>query len=172
MEYEQVNELMSKIKGCSFASLDTITPVTLKGGKKNPMQGKVTKHTANNMVMLFTNQNSSGYENMVKRRLENEGKDSASFTLGKLPWGSRIEGTPFIENKGKYYIQAIFNKPGKSEFFLDGQPIQKDEIEGLEDKTNESPNQGLEEDNRVVVRTFALDNIKAIRVLGEEIKEG
>jgi hypothetical protein len=43
------------------------------------MQGRVTKQTTGASVMVFTNQASNGYENMVQRRLVAEGKDPASF---------------------------------------------------------------------------------------------
>jgi hypothetical protein len=169
MKIEQVSDILSKINGTTFASLDTVTNVTLKGGKANSMLGRVTKVTANNQVMIFTNKNSNGYENMVKRRLEAEGKDPESFKLGELPWGKRIPNTPLIEHNDVTYIQVIFNKPGKSTYFLDGDPIDKDSIEGFQEKP-ETNKQGLEHDNQVIPRTFKLDSIQSIRILGEEIK--
>lgn len=171
MKIDQIKEILTKVSGTSFCSMDTITPVKLSGGKANPMQGKVTKHTANNQVMLFSNTNSNGYENMVRRRLEKEGKDPDSFKLGALPWGQRIPDTPMIEHNDKTYIQVIFNKPGKSVYMLDGEPIEADAIEGLPETKIISKSQGLEEDNQVVIRTFQLDNIESIRLLGEEIKD-
>ena len=129
MKIHDIYEVLKKIQGCTFASMDNITQVKLKGGKKNEMQGRVTKHTSNNQVMLFTNQNSNGYENMVRRRLENEGKNPDSFALGSLPWGTRVPNTPLIEHNGKYYIQVIFNRPGSSVYFLDDQEIQVDNKE-------------------------------------------
>jgi hypothetical protein len=43
--------------------------------------------------------------------------------------------------------------------------------EGLPETKIISKSQGLEEDNQVVIRTFQLDNIESIRLLGEEIKD-
>lgn len=170
MKLEQIEELLSSFKGSTFASLDTITNVGLKGGKKNPMQGRVTKRTSNNQVMLFTNEKSNGYENMVKRRLEAEGKDPDSFTVGPLPWGERVPNTPLIKHNDRYYIQMIFNKSGNSNYYLDNKAIDKADIEGLEERTG-TGKQGLEEGNGVVVRTVALDSITEIRLLGETVKE-
>lgn len=169
MKLAQLHGVLDKVKGATFASMDTITEVKLKGGKKNPMLGRVTKRTSNNQVMVFTNSNENGYENMVKRRLEAEGKNPESFKLGDLPWGKRIPNTPIIENKDKYYMQVIFQKPGKSEYFLDNKPIDPKDIEGLEIKKVSGEGQGLSDDNAVVVRTFALDSIDSIRIMGEEI---
>ena len=170
MKLEQIEELLSSFQGSTFCSLDTITNVALKGGKKNEMQGRVTKRTSNNQVMLFTNEKSNGYENMVKRRLVAEGKDPDSFTVGPLPWGERVPNTPLIKHKDRYYIQMIFNKAGNSNYFLDNKAIDKSEITGLEEKTD-TGKQGLEEGNGVVLRTVALDSIIEIRLLGETVRE-
>lgn len=169
MKIHDIYDVLKKIQGCTFASMDNITQVKLKGGKKNEMQGRVTKHTSNNQVMLFTNQNSNGYENMVRRRLEAEGKSPESFQLGSLPWGTRVPNTPLIEHNGKYYIQVIFNRPGSSVYFLDDQEIQPEDIEGFDAPKISGEGQGLEDDHAVVVRTFALDSIKAIRLMGESL---
>lgn len=172
MKYEDIETLLKSFSGNTFASMDNITTVALKGGKKNEMQGRVTKRTSNNQVQLFTNEKSNGYENMVKRRLIAEGKDPEEFTVKPLPWGTRVKDSPFIEHNGKHYLQVIFNRPGKSEYFLDGQPIDASAIEGLPEKKEptEENGQGLTEENAVVVRTFAIESIESIRVLGEEIK--
>src|SRR4051812_13236191 len=111
---------MNRIQGVTFAGMDCITIPKLKGGKKNPQQGRVTKHHKGARVMLFTNKNSSGYENMVRRRLEAEGKDPDTFVLGELQWGKRIYDSPLIEHEGKYYMQVIFLAPGTVDYFLDG----------------------------------------------------
>lgn len=169
MKIHEIYDVLKRIQGCTFASMDNITQVKLKGGKKNPMQGRVTKHTSNNQVILFTNQNSNGYANMVRRRLEAEGKNPESFTLGSLPWGERVPNTPLIEHKGKYYIQVIFNRGGSSVYFLDDQEIQPEDIEGFDAPVISGEGQGLSDENAVVVRTFALDSIKEIRLMGETL---
>lgn len=172
MKYSDIETLLKSFQGCTFAAMDNVTNVSLKGGKKNPFQGRVTKRTSNNQVMLFTNEKSNGYENMVKRRLEAEGKDPSSFTVGSLPWGKRVENSPFIEHNGKHYLQVIFNKPGSSAYYVDGVEVDPETIEGLPEKKepSEDNKQGLSAENQVVVRTFAIDSIESIRVLGEEVK--
>jgi hypothetical protein len=169
MQLAQIEALLNTINGATFAGLDTLTEVKLKGGRANPMLGRVTKRTMGNHVMLFTNKNTNGYDAMVKRRLAAEGKNPDSFKLGALPWGTRLPNSPVIENKGKYYIQTVFLKGGKSEYLLDGQPIEKSAIVGLDDKPIESGKQGLADDNAVVVRTFALDSILEARLMGEAV---
>jgi hypothetical protein len=168
MKFEAVKNVLETINGATFAGLDTVTQVKLKGGKKNPFQGRVTKMTKGSTVMLFTNKNSNAYENMVKRRLEQEGKDPSSFELKPRAWGQRVPNTPFVEHKEKNYLECVFIKGGKSVYLVDGEEIEKDQIEGLEDApVNEDSQGGVE--NKVVIRTYAIDSIAEIRVLGEKI---
>lgn len=166
--YNEAKKLLDSLKGVTFAAMDTVTVPTLKGGKGNPMQGKVEKRCKGHRVMLFSNAKSNGYLNKVRRELEREGKNPDSFQLGKLPWGQRIEDSPFIEHKGKYYLQCVFLESGAVEYQLDGQPIAKEQVQGLNERTG-SEHQGLSDERQVIVRTFALDSIVALRAFHEEL---
>lgn len=167
MKLAQIHTLLDSIRGNTFASMDTITEVKLKGGRKNPMLGRVTKHTTGNRVQLFTS--FRGYKNMVNRRLEAEGK-TPDFEPKPLPWGQRVEDSPLIEHNGKFYIQMIFQKGGESTYYLDNKVIDKSAIEGFDEKEITSGRQNLEDENSVIVRTFALDSIREIRMMGETVK--
>ena len=168
MEYQTVKTEVDKIKGATFISLDTLTEVKLTGGKKNPLQGRVQKITKGANVMVFNSTETNGYENMIKRRMLEEGKDPSTFTLGKRAWGTRIDQSPFIDHNGKKYIECVFINPGKSSYLVDGIEVGKDEIEGLaETKENPESQGGIE--NKVIIRSFSLDSIRAIRVNGREI---
>lgn len=168
MRYEDVKRVLDKVNGATFAGLDTLTEVKLKGGKKNPFQGRVTKMTKGSTVMLFTNKKSNAYESMVKRRLEQEGKDAESFELKPRAWGNRVPETPFVEHKEKKYLECIFIKGGESVYMVDGVEVDKDQIEGLpENKPSEESQGGL--DNKVIIRTYAIDSIEQMRVLGEKV---
>lgn len=151
----------SEINGTTFISIDTETVVPLTGGKKNPMQGRVTKRVTGSNVMVFTNKNSNGYENMVNRRLVQEGKDPESFELQPRKWGTRIPNSPIIEHKDALYLEVIFLKAGVVQYYLDGSEIRISDIEGLASK-QESEQGGL--DNKVIIRTFAFESIKKIRI--------
>lgn len=164
---QKLMSALANVSGASFISIDTLTTETLTGGKKNPMQGRVTKKTTGASVMVFQNKNGSAYQAMVERRLAAEGKDPSSFTLGERKWGERIKNTPFITHKGELYLEVIFLKAGKSEYFLDGKPIAKSDIQGIEKSApNEESQGGL--DNKVVIRTFRAESITAIRVDKQE----
>jgi hypothetical protein len=161
MNKQILQQMIDGINDSSFASIDTETPVTLKGGKKNPLQNRVTKRTVGSSVMLFTNKNSNGYENMVKRRLEQEGKNPEGFILGVRKWGTRVPNTPFVEHNDQTYLEVVFLKKGKTEYLVDGK-VFNGMIEGLEIAREEGDQGGL--DNSVIIRTINSSNIKGITV--------
>jgi hypothetical protein len=168
MKYTTLIAAMADINGASFVGIDTHTDVKLTGGKKNPMQGRVTKRMVGATVMSFQNKNFSAYEAMVHRRLAAEGKDPAKFVLSERAWGTRIPNMPIVEHfkdgVTKYYLEVIFMKPGVVTYFLDGAPIAKGDIEGLAER-EEGEQGGLE--NKVIIRTFAADSITELRIDGK-----
>lgn len=166
MKHTQLIAAFAKVSGASFVGLDTFTHVTLAGGKKNPMQGRVTKRMTGASVMVFQNQKINGYEAMVHRRLVAEGKDPADFVLSPRTWGTRIPNMPIVEHKDKYYLEVIFLKAGAVEYKLDGAHIDEADIEGLPSRKDDPDAQGGL-DNKVVLRTFAADSVTEIRVDGK-----
>ena len=165
MDINTAKKLLKNVSGASFVGIDTLTNVPLKGGKKNPLQGKVQKRVTGSSVMVFQNKNINGYDAMVKRRLESEGKDPNNFKLSPRAWGNRIENTPFIEHEKdgemKYYLEVIFLKAGTSEYLLDGKVVSKDEIDGLPE-SREGGQGGL--DDKVIVRSYKLESIVKLRI--------
>ena len=164
MKHAQLVNAVANINGASFVGLDTHTDVPLTGGKKNPMQGRVTKRMVGASVMSFQNKNFSAYEAMVKRRLEAEGKQPEDFVLSERAWGVRVPNMPIVEHKGNYYLEVIFLKPGTVTYYLDGNPMDKQDIEGLKDAAAGEQG-GLE--NKVIIRTFAADSITELRIDGQ-----
>lgn len=119
------------VKGTTFIGFDTETTVKLTGGKKNPLQGRVTKRTTGLTGMLFSDQNSSGYENKVNRELKKLGI-TETFKAGSARWGHHIPGTPFVEHKDNKYLQVILNdNKHETKYYVDGIETPKEEIEGL-----------------------------------------
>jgi hypothetical protein len=158
MKPQILERLLADVNGATFISIDTVTPVTLTGGKKNPLQGRVTKQTVGSSVMVFSNQKINGYEAMVNRRLTSEGK--GSFEVGPRQWGTRVPNTPFVTHKDQSYLEVIFLKPGDVQYLVDGAPF-NDVIDGLTEKP-EGEQGGL--DNKVFIRTINTLNVKAITV--------
>ena len=155
------------INGMTPIGLDTVTTPKLKGGKSNPMQGRVKKHMKGANVMLFQNKRVHGYEAMVKRRLVGEGKNPASFVLSPRKWGQRIPNTPFVEHNGNYYLEVIFLHAGEVEYTLDDQPIAVEDIVGLELNKKEAHQGGLSD--KVIVRTFKVEGIERVTINGQTV---
>lgn len=127
----------------------------LKGGKANPHQGRILKVTEGAIGQLFTS--GKGYFDRVNEGLVEEGKE-ANFEPKARAWGVRVEGTPLIEHKEKFYLDVIFDEPGRTRFLLDGGEIEREMIEGLEEK-KEGEQGGLE--NKVYVRSIGLESIES-----------
>lgn len=153
----KITNILDNVNGGSFISMDTTTTPKLLGGKKNPMQGRVRKHNKGASIMVFQNKKTNAYDNMVKRRLLAEGKDPDLFKLSPRAWGTRLQGTPLVEHKGALYLEVIFLASGQTSYTLDGQPIDKANIQGLNDKPAEGKQGSLED--KVIIRTFKLDSI-------------
>jgi len=214
-----VKDVLDKLRGVSFIGLDIETIVPLKGGKKNPMKGRVTKRVTGSTVLVAQNKTTNTYQNMVRNRLanqflnealakadtakgalvniltpaeldaladqietalaagEDERKDQAeaAFTVSERKWGERIPNSPFIQHTKadsvhpSYYLDTYFLRAGKSEFFLDGKPIDEKDIEGYERpvaKEGDNVQGGLKASDQVIVRSIGLDSILAIRTAG------
>ena len=160
----QVSQVLSGVRGSSFVSINTVTVPVLAGGKKNVMQGRVTKVMEGANGQVFTNTNVNGYENKVNRRLAAECKEA--FELSPRTWGHRIPETPFVEHNGKTYLEVVMMTSGKISYLLDGKPIAKSEIIGLKEKT-EGEQGSLSDENKVIVRAFAEDSITQIKINGQ-----
>lgn len=156
-----LNPEISGINGASFIGIDSLTEVKLSGGKANPMQGLVQKVTEGSSVMVFQNKNSNGYENMVRRRLESEGKE-VNFSVSPRVWGERIQGCPLVAHKGEYYLEVIFLKAGKTSYLFNGSPIEKANIQGMPENPEGGEQGGLE--NKVIIRTYKIASLTRITI--------
>ena len=142
----------------AIGSIESETVVTLAGGKKNSMQGRITKRTKGGSVMFFGNSKSNGYKNMKQRKADKSyGAGNILIELKQRPWGERINNTPLITHKGNVYVECVYLKAPKSEYFLDGSPIEKRLVEGLKPS---KPSSG----NDVVLRTLKLNSITRLKM--------
>lgn len=157
-----IEALMQQVNGASFISINSVTVPTLRGGVKNPYQGRVRKVMVGASVMVFQNKNVSGYEQMVQRRLVNEGKNPFNFELSPRKWGTRLPNVPIVEHNGQRYLEVIFLRPGKSHFEVEGVVTAPEDIEGLVLEKEEAEQGGL--DNKVIIRTFKFDSITALTI--------
>jgi hypothetical protein len=131
----------------------------LKGGKANPHQGRIQKVTTGAIGILYTS--GKGYFEKVNEGLIAEGK-APDFEPKPRAWGVRVEGTPLIEHKENFYLDVVFESPGETQYFLDGEKIEREDIEGLEDK-KEGEQGGLEE--KVYIRTISLESLGHVELI-------
>jgi len=163
MNIDELKQKLDGVEGVASFMLDTKTDVKLKGGKKNPLQDRVQKQVKNAEVLIYHKYNGNGYEELVKEQMLKEGKDPSEFVLKPRAWGKRIENTPFVEHNEKYYLECIFVKSGNSEYLVDGEVYNEDDIEGLpEKKVSDNSQGGIE--SKIVIRTFAVDSILNIEM--------
>jgi hypothetical protein len=158
--------IMSEVNGNTFISMDTTTTPILKGGKSNPMQGRVQKHMTGASIMVFQNKNTNAYKNMVERRLAKEGKAPA-FELSPRRWGERVANLPIVEHKGGEYLEVIFLNANavKVSYTIDGKAIDKADIIGLNERPTEGKQGGLED--KVIIRDFKAESIDRLTVAGK-----
>lgn len=71
-QMHNVKTVLAALRGVSFIGLDMETVVPLKGGKKNEMQGRVTKRVTGSTVLIAQNKNTNTYQNMVRNRIAGE----------------------------------------------------------------------------------------------------
>ena len=154
--------LLESVNGASFIKINTSTVPKLTGGKSNPFKDRVRKITTGANVMVFQNKNSNGYENMVKRRLEKEGKSAESFNLSPRKWGERLPNTPIVEHKGAYYLEVIFLNKGVTHYEVDGVKTDPSTITGLSGYDGEAEQGGL--NDKVIIRTFKIDSLTSITI--------
>lgn len=163
--YELLTEC---VNGSSFISINIETDPRLRKtmpgdrSQRNPHHGNVVKRTDGMNVMVFQNKNTNAYDNMVRRRLDKEGKDPDQFEIQPRVWGSRIPNTCFVEHNGKLYLEVIVLQSGVTYFFKkDGQLIDREDVIGLPNPSN--GHQGGLED-KVIIRTIGIDSIRSITI--------
>jgi hypothetical protein len=167
MQLERLKEVLSRISGVTFAALDAdLEPAP---GFRKVVKGEV--------VLLYHTKGVSGYENMVKRRLVDIGRDPSHFSVGDLPWGERVEGLPLIENHGKFYLQTILVKPGEKTCYLGSGQFEQEVKPGdfplifqrETDVLSSAAKQGLPPDRAVICRTYKLESLTELRLMHEKI---
>jgi hypothetical protein len=152
---EQLVEMLVKNKGAKIVTLYTETEPKMRKAN-NPYLGVVKKSRINGVVNF-------NYENSVNRQRVRE--DSVpDFKAEERKWGKKINGTPVVEHKGKYYLEVKVERTLDSKYELNGQEIDSKLLAPFFYKKSVSRQ---EVENEVVLRDFSLDNLKALKYNGE-----
>lgn len=162
---------MAEVNGNSIISLDTqVVPLmnsTLGSRQPNPDYGHTIKCQTGSSVMVFQNKRVHGYRNMVHRRLIKEGLRPDAFRLSPRRWGTRIPNMPLVVHNHEYYLEMIYLRPGRVQYYVRGEPVDVSEVRGLRGAT--PPEQGGLSD-KVILRVFKFSSIRRIKINGEVIE--
>lgn len=156
-----INELITifaRLKTATPATLETVTSPTMRK-TGNPYYGRVQKISTQHVMLNFN------YTNSVNNQREKEGIETP-FVAHARKWGERIEGTPLIQHKGSFYVEA---KPsGKAQnviWLCDGAPIELRMIQEFMPVPQKSNTQETEKE--IKVRDFSIESIASVKMLGE-----
>lgn len=108
------------------------------------------------------------YKNSVENQREREqGEDFEPFEPEPRSWGSRVEGTPLVEHKGRYYLEVKLEERESRFVDLEGNEIPREEIEEFLYSSSQPSTQKTEKEIRL--RDFKISSIEEINVYGDEI---
>jgi hypothetical protein len=152
---EQLVEMLVKNKGAKIVTLHTETQPQMRK-MNNPYLGVVKKSRINGVVNF-------NYENSVNRQREREGSET-DFVAEERKWGHRINGTPVVKHKDKYYLEVKVERVLDSSYELNGNVVNYEDLKPFFYAKGES-RQGVE--NEIKLRDFSLDSLKALKYNGE-----
>jgi hypothetical protein len=163
---QELAEILKKhCKGATFASAIIDTEPKMRK-TDNPYYGRVRKINRISGILNFN------YDEGVRRRLEKEGKNPDEF-VGGSSWHKpvTVDGkfTPLAahkDNPDQLYLRVAVQHTDKPEYFFDGKPIDKKQIESFIPERSHYQNQNLEEPYRFIAPS--LNNVREINIGGEK----
>ncbi len=161
--------------GNNFATIDIACLVLLTGGKKNPMKGRVMKHTFGIAIELGTNTNINAYSSKNNRNLDRAGETEIRFTIKPHRYAVQVADDTCVmvhkDNGTEYlrYMMAEGQVNATSHYTLDGEVIDKADIEGLKPAAPRAKIDGTDV-NKAQYRLVKTENIVAIRAGGKVLE--
>jgi hypothetical protein len=147
-------ELLKNVKGNTFATITSRTEPAQK--KESPFKHSLEKLSRVNICLGFH------YSNSVRNQEIREGMEG-DFQAKPRKWGQRIAGTPLVEHKGKFYLEAKIERSMGQLYLNNNKIINKNEINPfLKELTKPATQEHLEK--IVILRDYSLENIKRIRI--------
>jgi hypothetical protein len=163
ISYNQLVGILAKITGPCFCTLTTETvPTMIKS--LNPYWNRVIKKTEIQVII------GNNYENSVNNRRKKEGKPP-TFIADEPRWGRRIRNTSLIECNQNLYLQVRVQdnrKPTVQYLERNKRWVFRKKLEKLQPflrkPVSAAERQGVNQE--VVIRRYALENIKEIKING------
>lgn len=156
---KQVEEIQ-KLKGSRIVTLVAETDARVKQGTKNnpsPFRGKnvIKRSKVNGLIGNWK------YANSVNNQRAREGNQDF-FEPQPRKWGERRKGTPFVDHKGKVYLEVKIEKVLEKEYFVDGVKTPNEEVEEYITEKKQAKTQ--ETEKPILIADYNLKNIKEISI--------
>ena len=146
-------ELLKNFAGTSFAGLQTLTNARAKK-TGNPFPEKTILKETDLLANLGFH-----YSNSLVNQAKRENV-STEFHVQRRVWGERIIGTPLVEHKGNFYLEAKCEKVFSSRLVdIYGDEISREDALPFLPVRKESSTQNRLE-KKIILRDFRLDSIK------------
>ena len=142
-------------KGHGFGTIKALTPSRLlKTGNPVPDALKYAEVQINWGIW--------SYSNSLYSMASKEGKEII-FDVKPRQWGQRIDGTPLVQLRDNYYLEAKCERVIEMDYYdQEGNKLDKEEMSKFLPKSKKSSTQA-ELDGEVVLRDYSLDNLLVFR---------
>ena len=102
------------------------------------------------------------YSNSLYSMASREGKEIV-FDVKPRQWGERMDGTPLVHYRNKYYLEAKCERVIEMDYYdQEGNKLDKEEMSQFLPKRYKSSTQA-KLDGEVVLRDYSLDNLLVFR---------
>ena len=156
------SEMVEIIKSVKTSTMVTIEAETeIKVPKSNPYHGAMKRNKVNGQIGFY-------YSNAVNNELGREDK-AMDFKPQMAKWQKPTDSRNLVTNAEgtKLYLYIRVLSSGSPAYSLDGVEVSRETIAPYLPE-HRTPHTQDNLDKEVVVRTFSLDNILSIKMLGEE----
>ena len=151
MNLKQLEQVLREVNRATFVTIVAETQPRMRK-TDNPYAGHVIKRSRVNGAICWI------YKNAVQKQLDKQEID-VEFQPQERKWGERLQGTPFVEHKGKLYLEMKVERSLDS-VYIDVRTGEEVDKEKLQPFLQDPP------DSVVVLRDYALENIKQIAMKG------
>ena len=152
---QSIIDLLINFNGHSFIGLTTLTDARAK--KTNNPYGKILKKTKLLANIGFH------YKNSLNNQAKREGKE-IDFDIKPRRWGVRMENTPLVKHKEKYYLEYKAENVQSVEYYTEqGEELTKEQVQEFLPKKSTSSTQ-RELTKKIILRDVAIENILSLRI--------
>ena len=163
---DQMLTVVKNVVSPTFVNVELLTVVDMNK-TNNPFYNRVTKSSKRNYLL------GSEYLKRVIKNMKNEGLEP-DFQVEKPKGKTHVSGSVLVSDKdpNQFYVMLeLFDEiPPVTEYFLDGEPVEKQVVEGYFKPVYESKKQ--EQERKVKVITPKIESIRKMSILGHVYEIG